>query len=131
MSELKAATDITISDRLSTQLRQEVKIKELTEKLQATEAELEKFKSTISVISNPNSSIHTVSVELNGMVKQVDIGPKELDYYLEGTEPVSALINDVLDIVVQPYRTVVANEIVDQVSAIVKNRMIAQRGRAL
>lgn len=131
MSELKSATDITISDRLSTQLRQEVKIKELTEKLQATEAELEKYKSTISVISDPNSGIHTISVELNNTVKQVSIGPKELDYYIEGTEPVTALINDVLDIIVQPYRTVVSNEIIDQVSAIVKNRIIAQRGRAL
>lgn len=131
MSELKAVTDITISDRLSTQLQYEVKIKELVEKLQKTEAELEKFKSEISVISNPNNGSHEVRVELNGQVSSVVITNKELDYYLESTAPVQDLINDVLDIVVKPYRKVLTAEIVDQISAIVKNRMIAQKGRTL
>ena len=131
MSELKAATDITISDRLSTQLQTEVKIKELTEKLQKTEAELEKYKSIIQLTSNPNTHVHEVSVEINGKVKKVSISNKELDYYLEGSSPVQAMLSDILDILVQPYREVVANELVGQISAIVKNRMIAVKGRAL
>ena len=131
MSELKSATDITISDRLTTQLHNEVKIRELSEKLQKTEAELLKFKSAIEIVSNPNNSTHEVKVELNGMVSSVVITDKELDYYLESTEPVQALVNDLIDILTKPYRKVVSNEITDSIAAIVKNRMIAQKGRSL
>lgn len=131
MSELKAVTDITISDRLSTQLQYEIKLKELTEKLQKTEAELEKFKSIISINSDPNNHTHYVSVEINGKVKKIEFSNRELDYYIEGTEPVSALISDMLDVLTVPYREVISAEIVDTIAAIVKNRIIAQRGRAL
>lgn len=131
MSELKTATDFTISDRLTTQLHNEVKFRELSEKLQNTEAELLKFKSTIDIVSNPDNGSHEVRLELNGKVSSVVITNKELDYYLENTDPVQALITDLLDILVNPYRLVVTGEIASTISAIVTNRQIAQRGRAL
>jgi len=128
---LKVATDITIADRLSTQLKLELQIKELSEKLAETEAELKKHKSNIVVVTNPNTHETEVSVELNGKVKKVNFKPNDIDYYLSSSEPVAHLMNDMLDILVEPYRQVFTDVIVEDIAAIVKNRMIQKQGRAL
>lgn len=130
MAELRA-TDITIADRLSTQLQLEIKIKELTEKLQKTEAELEKFKTTIVVETDPISRLNRVALEINGKVKEAKFTPEAVDHYLHNSEPVDAIITDILDLVVGPYREVVANEIREKIAAIVKNRLIENKGSAL
>jgi hypothetical protein len=130
MAELRA-TDITIADRLSTQLQLELKIKELSEKLQRTEAELEKFKTTIVVETDPNAKLHRVALEINGRVKEAKFTAQAVDHYLLNSEPVDAIITDILDLVVIPYREVVANEIREKIAAIVKNRMIENKGSAL
>lgn len=130
-SELKVATDITIADRLSTQLKLEMQIKELAEKLASTEAELKKHKSYITVETDPTTNKTEVTVELHGKVKKVTIGQKEIDYYLTSSEPVGNMINDILDILVDPYRQVFTDIIVEDISAIVINRMIEKQGRAL
>ena len=130
MAELRA-TDITIADRLSTQLQLELKIKELSEKLQKTEAELQKFKTEVIVESDPNTGVHRVALEINGRVKEAKFTPAAVDHYLLSSEPVNAIITDVLDLVVIPYREVITNEIRGKIAAIVKNRMIENKGSAL
>lgn len=131
MAELKDKIDITMSDRLSTQLQLELKIKELTEKLQKVEAELEKFKTIIEISSNPVSKVHTIAVSVNSKVKIVAITDELVEQYLDNSEPVAELVSDILDIVTHPYREVLANELVGPISAIVRNRMITVNGSAL
>lgn len=130
MAELRAA-DITIADRLSTQLQLELRIKELSEKLQATEAELEKFKTTIIAETDPNTQVNRISLEVNGKVKEVKFGQADVDHYLSASEPVNAIITDVLNVVVNPYREVIANELREFIAAIVRNRLAQKKGPAL
>lgn len=121
-TELKAVTDITISDRLSTQLQYEVKIKELIEKLQKVEAELVKHRSIFYINVDPNNGKATISVELNNKVKKVEFFPHEVDDYLKSSDPVGAILNDIFDIVSQPYREVVNDTFRESIQAIVNNR---------
>ena len=122
MSELKAITDFTIADRLSTQLQYEVKIKELVERLQKVEAELVKHKSIFKIDVDPNSGVIDLSVELNGKVKQLKVAPSQIDEYLGNSDPTGAILRDIIDILVQPYREVMYQTYVETIQAVVKNR---------
>ena len=128
---LKDAVDITISDRLSTQLRLETTIKELSERLLKVEAELKKQKSTVSVVTDPTTQETTISLELGGVVKNVKFAKKDVDQYLASSNAVDSLVGDILDIITVTYRSVISEQIKSNVAAIIRSRTIELQGSSL
>ena len=125
------AVDITIADRMASQMKIELQINELRKRVLELEQELLKNKTEVRVESNPTTLRHTITVELNQKVKTVSFGVEELDYYLSGTNSLQDFISDALDHLTVPYREIIACQISPVLSNIFMQRQIEKRGSAL
>jgi hypothetical protein len=127
---LEKVMDITIADRTATQLQNEIKIKELQERVRFLEEELKKHKSEIEVISDPMAELHTVTISVNGVTKIVDMTDITVDSYLATSDPVQSIVSDLIYTLTIPYIDMVKAELTPKISRIVKNRigLVNRRG---
>jgi hypothetical protein len=132
-TELKEQnSDFTISDRLSTQLQYEIKIKELTEKIFTLEAELKKYKTGIQITPVQEINGFYATIEINGKVKTVPVSQDDIMNYIQKESfPTQALCNDIANFLIGPFKEVVISEIRDDVAAFVNNKMSLNKGSSL
>lgn len=132
-TELKdQPSDFTISDRLSTQLQNEIKIKELSEKIALLEAELKKYKNEIQIVPVFEINGFHATIEINGKVKVVPVSHDLImDYINRESYPAQSLCNDIADILIGPFKEVLINEINQGVSAFVQNKAFLNKGSSL
>jgi hypothetical protein len=123
--------EVMSADKLSTELQLEQTITDLKQVLTKREAELKKYKTVIEVETNPETQLHTVSVEVNGVKKRASFTPNAIDEYLKFSDPVKNLMKDILEIVLEPHKNVIISEINQPITKIVENRINQLKGTGL
>ena len=131
MADLKTVTDITIADRLTTKLKHELTIAEISERAVRLEEELNKHKTVIDPTIDGKAGKYAIDVSVNGSTKVVEFNNDDVQHYLASSNPAHQLTVDALDVLIDPYRSMLYAELMKIMSPIVENYKDVKAGRKL
>ena len=131
MANLKTVTDITISDRLSTKLKHELTISEITERALRLEQELNKYKTVVDSTIDGNAGKYAIEVAVNGAIKVVEFANADVEHYLGSSNAAHQLTVEALDVLIDPYRQMLYAELLKIIGPIVANYKDVKAGRKL
>ena len=119
--DLKSNTEFTISDRMVSQLKNQTLIAELQERVLELEAEVNKYKTSLAVASDPETGIHEIKIKTNGVIKVVSFNASNLEYYVTQGDPVNSLLTDALPILTDPFCKMIREALREKVEEIFNN----------
>ncbi len=131
MADFKTMTEFTIADRLSSQLKQELTISEITEKAARLEEELLKFKTDIDAKVDGKNGKYSIDVTVNGASKAIEFSNADIEHYLGSSNPSHQITVEALEVLIDPYRSMLYAELAKIIGPIVSNYQDIKAGRKL
>lgn len=114
--------DITMSDRLSTEVKTRILIDNLKAQVELLEEELKQHKTELAVVSDPDHGHHDLKIKAaNGVTKTVTVNNESLSYYAGQGNPTEALITDALEVLAKPYHDMIRAALRPKVQKIFEN----------